>query len=41
VGFNDGTNVEITSGIQPDQAVILIGKQALNDGQPVSLMEAK
>jgi RND family efflux transporter MFP subunit len=41
VGFNDGTNVEIASGIQPDQAVILVGKQTLNDGQAVNVMEAK
>jgi RND family efflux transporter MFP subunit len=41
VGFNDGTNVEIVGGIQADQAVILLGKQALNDGQPVNLMEAR
>src|SRR6516162_9625335 len=38
VGFNDGSNVEIAGGIQPDQAVILLGKQVLNDGQPVNLM---
>jgi RND family efflux transporter MFP subunit len=41
VGFNDGSNVEIAGGIQPDQAVILLGKQVLNDGQPVNLMEAR
>jgi len=40
-GFNDGTNVEIAGGINPDQAVINIGKQTLNDGQPVKLVEAK
>lgn len=40
-GFNDGTNVEIAGGINPDQAVILIGKQTLNDGQPVNPVEAK
>jgi membrane fusion protein (multidrug efflux system) len=41
VGFNDGANVEVTSGISPDQMVILLGKQALNDGQAVNPMEAK
>jgi len=41
VGFNDGNNVEIANGIQSDQAVILLGKQVLNDGQPVNLMEAR
>jgi RND family efflux transporter MFP subunit len=40
-GFNDGTNVEITRGIGPDQVVILIGKQTLNDGQAVNPTEAK
>lgn len=41
VGFNDGTNVEIEKGISSDQAIILLGKQALNDGQPVNLAEGK
>lgn len=41
IGFNDGANVEIAGGIQPDQAVILLGKQALNDGQPVNPVESK
>jgi membrane fusion protein (multidrug efflux system) len=41
VVFNDGTNVEIVGGIRQDQAVILLGKQALNDGQPVNVTEAK
>ena len=40
-GFNDGTNVEITSGVNPDQVVILIGKQPLNDGQPISPVEVR
>jgi RND family efflux transporter MFP subunit len=41
VGFNDGANVEIVSGLRADQAVILVGKQALADGQPVNPAEAK
>jgi membrane fusion protein (multidrug efflux system) len=41
VGFNDGANAEIAGGLRDGQAVILIGKQTLNDGQPVSLTEAK
>jgi RND family efflux transporter MFP subunit len=41
VGFNDGTNVEIAEGIKPEQAVILLGKQTLNDGQPVNVTEAR
>ena len=40
-GFNDGANVEIAEGINPDQAVILNGKQTLNDGQAVNAVEAK
>jgi membrane fusion protein (multidrug efflux system) len=41
VGFNDGVNVELAGGIDPAQAVILVGKQTLNDGQPVNATEAK
>ena len=40
-GFNDGTNVEILKGINPDQQVILPGKQPPNDGQPVTISEGK
>ena len=39
-GFNDGVNVEILSGLSPDQPVILVGKRALSDGQTVKV-EAK
>src|ERR1022692_1960354 len=39
-GFNDGVNVEILN-VKLDQPVILIGKQALTDGQPVTVVEAK
>lgn len=41
IGFNDGKNFEIMKGVNPDQQVILIGKQTLNDGQPVTVSEAK
>jgi RND family efflux transporter MFP subunit len=41
VAFNDGVNAELASGLNPDQAVILLAKQTLNDGQPVSTMEAR
>jgi membrane fusion protein (multidrug efflux system) len=41
VGFNDGTQVEIAKGINPEQGVILLGKQPLNDGQPVNPTEAQ
>lgn len=36
-GFNDGANVEILTGINPDQPVILVGKRVLTDGQPVKV----
>jgi membrane fusion protein (multidrug efflux system) len=40
-GFNDGVNVEITDGVKLGQPVILVGRQTLNDGQPVNPVEAK
>jgi membrane fusion protein, multidrug efflux system len=40
-GFNDGANAEITEGVKNDQPVILVGKQTLNDGQPVNVVEGK
>jgi membrane fusion protein (multidrug efflux system) len=40
-GFNDGTNVEIVKGVEPEQQVILVGKQTLSDGQAVTLSETK
>ena len=40
-GFNDGQQAEIVSGLQPDQPVILVGKQTLTDGQPVKVTEGK
>jgi membrane fusion protein (multidrug efflux system) len=40
-GFNDGTQVEITTGLQPNQQVILIGKRIIADGQPVIISEGK
>jgi len=40
-GFNDGTNVEITDGVKPGEPVVLVGKQTLNDGQPVVVSEGK
>ncbi len=41
VGFNDGTNAELLAGIEPGQPVIVLGKQTLNDGQPVKVAEAR
>jgi len=40
-GFNDGTDVEIISGVKTGQRVILAGKRSLSDGQPVTVEEAK
>ena len=37
--FNDETNVEITSGIKAADLVILAGKQAIMDGQPVKIVD--
>ena len=41
IGFNDGAKVEVLSGLNGNEAVILVGKQTLNDGQPVNPVEAK
>ena len=41
IGFNDGANVEIASGVNADQAVIFVGKRSLSDGQAIKVMEAK
>ena len=40
-GFNDGVNVEIVSGIQPDHTLIQVGKLSLNDGQSVTVSDGK
>jgi len=40
-GFDDGTNIEITEGITENQPVILVGRQPITDGQPVTATEAK
>jgi membrane fusion protein (multidrug efflux system) len=40
-GFNDGQNVELIKGVNPDQQVILFGKHTPNDGQPVTVSESK
>lgn len=41
IGFNDGKNVEILDGLKADEAVILLGKRSLTDGQSVQATEAK
>jgi RND family efflux transporter MFP subunit len=40
-GFNDGASVEILDGLEPKQAVILVGKLGLSSGQAVVVEEAK
>jgi membrane fusion protein (multidrug efflux system) len=40
-GFADGTHFEIVDGVKPDQPVILVGKQPLQDGQAVHATEGK
>lgn len=40
-GFNDGTNVEITSGLKPDDLLILPSQQPLRDGQKIIIATAK
>jgi membrane fusion protein (multidrug efflux system) len=40
-GFNDGGRVEILEGVTLDTPVILLGKQALADGQPVNVVPAR
>lgn len=41
IGFNDGTKVEVTSGLTGSESVILPGKLTLTDGAAVNPMEAK
>jgi membrane fusion protein (multidrug efflux system) len=41
IGFNDGAKVEISSGIKQEDSVILLGKSAFNDGQPVKIVDSK
>ena len=40
-GFNDGAKVEILSGIESKDAVILLGKRTPNNGQTVNVTEGK
>ena len=40
-GFNDAGVAEIVDGVKDGDAVILVGKQVLTDGQPVNATEAK
>jgi membrane fusion protein (multidrug efflux system) len=38
-GFTDGASTEITSGVAADAQVVLVGKQALSDGQLVNALK--
>ena len=40
IGFDDGISVEIIEGLQPNEGVIVAGKQGLTDGQTVNAAEA-
>jgi membrane fusion protein (multidrug efflux system) len=41
IGLNDAGWMEILDGLNPEQPVILVGKQTLTDGQPVTVVEGK
>lgn len=41
IGFNDGAMVEVVNGLSGNEAVILVGKQALADGAAITVTEAK
>ena len=41
IGFNDGARIEVLSGLEVTSSVILVGKLALIDAQPVNAVEAK
>jgi membrane fusion protein, multidrug efflux system len=41
IGFNDGANVEVLSGLSDKDRVILAGKLTLGDGTPISFAEVK
>jgi multidrug efflux pump subunit AcrA (membrane-fusion protein) len=40
-GFNDGISVEILDGVTPQEDVVLVGNQALTDGQAVNAVAAR
>jgi len=41
IGFNDGAKIEVLSGVDANDQIILVGKQTLSDGQSVSVSEGK
>jgi membrane fusion protein (multidrug efflux system) len=38
-GFNDGSSVEILDGLASEQAIVLLGKMTLNNGQAVTISQ--
>lgn len=40
IGFNDGKHVEVVEGVMPADAIILVGKASLSNGQPVRVATA-
>ena len=40
IGFEDDTNAEVVSGLEPGELVVIQGQRALRDGQPVSVLDA-
>jgi membrane fusion protein (multidrug efflux system) len=41
IGFNDGAKVEVLSGLNGNEAVILAGKITLADGATITMTEAR
>lgn len=41
IGFNDGVNVEVSSGLAANEQVVVAGKVAVADGAPINLVEGK
>jgi len=40
IGFEDDTNAEILSGIEPGELVVIQGQRTIREGQPVSVLDA-
>jgi membrane fusion protein (multidrug efflux system) len=41
IGFNDGTNIEVVTGLGAEDQAIVVGKRTFSDGQPVKVVEGK
>ncbi|NNG00855.1 MAG: efflux RND transporter periplasmic adaptor subunit [Desulfobacteraceae bacterium] len=39
LGFQEGWRVQVTSGLQPGERVIVVGQRSVNDEQPVNLVQ--